>query len=259
LALLALNLYAGFTVSAIKKADFTSDTDSDGLEIALFIPGFTKDQKTIDLTADAANRMKPIFKKFGYKLIISNCYNGVGSNESLYVCTERVREEVKKYHPKMVIGLSMGGLFVRHLVECDGIKIPIVVLLESTNGGFMPQADLVPVLIEFPLIWQSTRDLFPWSKYMKDLQIDPSKKYNYIEFHGETTKLFKSLWYLGVANTFVSMPGSEDHFLAGVQHVEFATMESIVEKEIQIVVNSTLSNFSKRAKKFVCLEKQKTA
>ena len=257
IALVALNIYSGFNINDVKRADFTADTDNDeGLPVALFVPGFTKDQLTIDLTAQAANRMKPIFKRFGYKLIVSNCYLGGLSNESLYICTDRLGDEINKYHPKMVIGLSMGGLFVRHLVECDGIKIPIVVLLESTNGGFMPQADLVPI-IEFPLMWKSTQDLFPWSQYMKDLKINQNKQYNYIEFHGFTTELFKKLWFLGVANTFVSMPGSEDHFMDGVQHVEFATIEANVVKELEIVTNSSLSHFFKQIISYCLFKKVK--
>ena len=81
---------------------------------------------------------------------------------------------------------------------------------------------------------------------MKDIPIDGTKRYNYIEFHGETSLLFEKLSFLGVGKTFMFMPGSETHFFKGVDHLGFVNNETNVIEELRIVKNSPLFHFFKQ-------------
>jgi hypothetical protein len=182
----------------------------------LFIPGFLKDQETVQLLEQKVVEIQPLFQYFGWKIIPSNCYGGEPSLLPISEYAKRVAEEIKEIRPDAIIAHSMGTLIIRgSWKHYRGFRGPIV-FIEGPNMG---AAWWKLLITGFPLWRACVRDMMPNSSFMESVKNDCPPQNNFVsEIHGRLSR------HPLAGNVFDPLPYSRTVLLfADVGHRELVT------------------------------------
>ncbi|UMX48425.1 MAG: hypothetical protein L7H18_02700 [Candidatus Nealsonbacteria bacterium DGGOD1a] len=110
----------------------------------LFIPGFLRDEETVARVSQILEQVQPVFNEAGWKIVVSNYYQGEPMDNSLEIYARSVYADIFYGKYRTIIAHSMGGLLIPEKLPRQ--MLPPVIIESPLNGVTMRQFKIINLL-----------------------------------------------------------------------------------------------------------------